>query len=121
MSDSDMYTILDSNKKKGGKRLDDYRIDYYRKNRAVIEEELRSDFECDIMMKWHLAKKRKKQCKRKREDSSSSEDENEDESDDNSSFNSDTSDESSDSNNDDDDPPGSNSTKPKGGEMDHDK
>ena len=118
MSDSDMYTIWDSNKKKGEKRLDDYRIQYYRKNRAVIHEELRSDFECDIMMKWHLAKKRKNQCKRKREDSSSSEDENEEESDDNSSFKSDTSKESSDSNNDDDDTSGSKSTKPEGGEMD---
>ena len=118
MSDSDMCTIFNSNKKKGTKRLDDYRIQYYRKNRAVIAEELRSDFECDIMMKWHLAKKRKNQCKRKREDSSSSEDEDEEESDDNSSFNSDTSDESSESNNDDDDASGSKSAKPEGGEMD---
>ena len=118
MSDSDMCTIFDSNKKKGTKRLDDYRIQYYRKNRAVIEEELRSDFECDIMMKWHLAKKRTNQCKRKRDDSSPSEDENEEESDDNSSFNSDTSEESSDSNNDDDDASGSKSNKPEGGEMD---
>ena len=119
-SDTDKSDIFDAPKKRR-KIYDDERIHYYKKNRKLIELKLRSSFENEIMMKWHLAKKAKEEGEAKKKDDISTEEEAKDESEDKSSFTSDTSDETSDHDDDEEDNAGANCSEGDEGHMEDEK